>query len=218
MISKAYDSAEPGLFTRSVWLAPLVLMLLLLATELGGEPLRELLRYDRAAIAAGQWWRLLSGNFVHLGWYHWFLNELGLLVLVLLCPERLSLMVLARRVLLIGTAMALCLYAFVPRLQNYVGMSGVIHGLFVLGLLPQVRRRDLVSLGCLVFLLGKLGYEQFAGAPVSDETAIGGSVITDSHFFGALSALVYALLFGNWRGRERGNRAALPPQTATDPG
>lgn len=175
-------------------------MLLLLMTELGGDWLRDLLCYQRSAIAAGQWWRLETGNFVHLGWYHLLLNELGLVVLVLLCGERLSLWVLARRVLLIGLMMALCLYAFVPRLQNYVGMSGVIHGLFVLGLLPQVRRRDLVSIGCLIFLLGKLGYEQFAGAPLSDETAIGGSVITDSHFFGALAAFAYAFIFGNWRG------------------
>jgi len=201
------------MFSRSVWLAPVALMLLLLAIETGGEPLRALLSYDRAAITGGQWWRLLTGNFVHLGWYHWFLNELGLLVLMLLCPERLSVVVFARRVVLIGLAMALCLYAFVPNLHHYVGMSGIIHGLFVLGLLPQVRRRDLVSLGCLIFLLGKLGYEQYAGAPVSDETAIGGSVITDSHFFGAAAAFVYALVFGNWRGSERGNRdgAALAP-------
>jgi rhomboid family GlyGly-CTERM serine protease len=200
MISKASDSAEPGLFSRSVWLAPVALMLLLLVTELGGDSVRDLLCYDRVAIGNGQWWRLLTGNFVHLGWYHLFLNELGLIVLVLLCPERLSLLVLARRIALIGLAMSLCLYAFVPRLHDYVGMSGVIHGLFVLGLLPQVRRRDLVSLGCLIFLLGKLSYEQFAGAPVSDEAAIGGSVITDSHFFGAIAAFVYALIFGNWRG------------------
>ena len=35
-----------------------------------------------AAIAGGEWWRLLTGNLVHLGWWHLFLNEMGLLVLV----------------------------------------------------------------------------------------------------------------------------------------
>lgn len=217
MIPKASDNAEPGLFVAAVWRAPVALMLLLVATELGGAWLRDLLCYERGAIGAGQWWRLLTGNFVHLGWYHLFLNELGLVVLVLLCPERLTVGVLARRVVLIGLAMSLCLYALVPRLQNYVGMSGVIHGLFVLGLLPQVRRRDLLSLGCLIFLLGKLGYEQFAGAPVSDEAAIGGSVITDAHFFGAIAAFGYALIFGNWRGGpERGIRAGASARRAAE--
>jgi rhomboid family GlyGly-CTERM serine protease len=207
MISNASDSARddslPAPFSRQVWLAPLLLMLLLLATECGGEPLRGLLRYDRVAIESGQWWRLLTGNFVHLGWYHWMLNEIGIAVLVLLCPQPLSIGVLARRITLIGLAMSGCLYFFVPNLHSYVGMSGVIHGLFVLGLLPQVLRRDLISLGCMLFLIGKLSYELFAGAPVSDEAAIGGSVVTESHFWGAVAAFVYAAIFDAWRGRER---------------
>ena len=212
MITKASgppsDSrARPG-FAPAIWRAPVALMLLLLGTELGGDALRALLQYDRAAIAGGQWWRLLGDSFVHLGWYHWFLNELGLVVLVLLCPQPLSLFELARRVVLIGLAMALALFWLTPGLQTYVGMSGVIHGLFVLGLLPQIRQRDLVSLGCMLFLVGKLIYEQFAGAPVSDETAIGGHVVTDSHFYGAIAAAIYAAVFGSWRGE--------PPATAPE--
>lgn len=190
--SGTYDKRGDGPFSPAVWRSVLILMTLLLIIEVGGDALRTLLRYDRAAVDAGQWWRLLTGNFVHLGWYHWFLNEMGLAVLVLLCPERLGIAELTRRVLVIGMATTLGLHCLVPGLNRYVGLSGVIHGLFVLGLWPQVLKRDLVSLGCLLFLLGKLGYEQWAGAPVSDEAAIGGSVITDSHFFGAMAACVYA--------------------------
>lgn len=203
MITNGPAGTAPDALGWRVWAAPVALMWLLLLTQLGGEPLRLALRYDRAAIEAGQWWRLITGNFVHLGWYHLLLNELGLAVLVLLCPERLSLAVLARRVLLVGTALTLCLWWFVKDLRDYVGMSGVIHGLFVLGLLPQVLRRDPVGIGSLLFLLGKLGYEFFAGAPISDEAAIGGFVVTESHSFGALAALVYAVIFRSWSGQER---------------
>lgn len=181
--------------TLQTWAAPLALMLFLFATELGGAPLREAWRYDRAAVDAGQWWRLLTCSFVHLGWYHWFLNEMGLVVLVLLCPQRVAPLEWLRRLLVLCIGMALCLHFFVPRLHSYVGMSGVIHGLFVLGLMPQVLKKDLIALGCLLFLLGKLVYELYAGAPVSDETAIGGSVITESHFYGALAAFAYGLVF-----------------------
>ena len=203
MIANASDSAETASFSPQNWLAPLILMLILLGTECLGEFGRHWLSYDRAGLAQGQWWRLLTGNFVHLGWYHWMLNEIGLAVLVLLCPQPLSIAVLARRVAFIGIVMSVCLYVFSRTLENYVGMSGVIHGLFVLGLLPQVFRRDLISLGCLVFLLGKLSYEQIAGAPLSDEAAIGGFVATDSHFFGALAAFAYALIFRTWNRVER---------------
>lgn len=194
MITKASDNAAMPAFAAAVWRAPLLLMALLLLTELGGVPVRALLGFDRTAIEAGQWWRLLTANFVHLGWYHWFLNELGLVVLVLLCPERIRVLTLLARVAFMGILMSLCLYGFTPGLSRYVGMSGVIHGLFVLGLLPQVRQRDLVSMGCLAFLIGKLVFEQIAGAPLSDESAIGGHVVTESHLFGALAAALYAAL------------------------
>ena len=101
----------------------------------------------------------------------------------------------ARRVLLLGIGMSTGLYLLVPGLPAYVGMSGVIHGLFVLGLMPQVLKKDLIALGCLLYLLGKIGYELYAGAPVSDEQAIGGSVVTESHLYGSISAFVYGLVF-----------------------
>lgn len=203
------DRMIPDSLYRSpaVWGPPLVLMLFLLLLETLGNSGREWFSYDRAAMEAGQWWRLLTGNFVHLGWWHWFLNEMGLLVLVLLCPERLSPAIWLRRLLFLGLGMSLGLYFFVPELGNYVGMSGVIHGLFVLGLLPQVAKKDLIALGCLLYLLGKIGYELYAGAPVSDEAAIGGSVVVESHLFGSLAAFVYAFIFNCYRRTETWSRS-----------
>lgn len=199
-----------------VWRFPLALMLVIAVLGLGGEPWIEALRYDRAAIAAGEWYRLITGNLVHLpgntiewqgfrfhGPWHLFLNELGVLVLVLLCPERLSAAVWARRVILLGLGMSLGLYFFAPSLRWYVGLSGVMHGLFLLGLMPQALKKDIVALGCIVYLLGKLGYELYAGAPVSDEQAIGGKVALDSHLWGAISGLVYGLVFQSFWKPER---------------
>jgi rhomboid family GlyGly-CTERM serine protease len=200
----------------AVWGSPLALMALIALLALGGEPWIDALRYDRAAIAGGEWWRLLTGNLVHLpgntivwegfrfhGPWHLFLNELGVLVLVLLCPERLSAAVWARRVILLGLGMSLGLYFFAPSLRWYVGLSGVMHGLFLLGLMPQALKKDIVALGCILYLLGKLGYELYAGAPVSDEHAIGGKVALDSHLWGAISGLVYGLVFRSFWKPER---------------
>jgi rhomboid family GlyGly-CTERM serine protease len=190
MIAVAYRS-------RDVWLSPAVLMALLAVLALGGEPVREALRYDSAAIEAGQWWRVLSGSFVHLGWWHLFLNEMGVLVLVLLCPDALSPAVWIRRVLLLGIGMGLGLYFFVPGTRWYVGMSGVIHGLFLLGLMRQiVIERDLIAAGCLTYLVGKIGWEMYSGVPVSDEAALGGKVLVESHLYGTLSAVLYGFIFG----------------------
>ncbi|MFA5937872.1 MAG: rhombosortase [Sinimarinibacterium sp.] len=177
-------------------------MLLLAGVEVFGDAGRVLLQYDRSAVLDGQWWRLLTGNFAHLGWYHLLLNEMGLLVLVLLCPDALPVHVWARRLVLLGTGMSAGLLLFVPKLSTYVGMSGVIHGLFVLGLVPQVLKRDLIALGCLLYLIGKIGWELYAGAPLSDEAAIGGRVVVESHMFGTLSALIYGVVFRSFWGKE----------------
>ncbi len=196
---------------------PLALMLLLLLTELLGDAGRAWLSFDRDAIANGQWWRFVTGNFVHLGWYHWLLNELGLLVLVLLCPQVLPWRIWLRRLFCLSLGMTLGLYLFVPELRNYVGLSGVIHGLFVLGLMPQVLKRDLIALGCLAYLLGKIGWELVAGAPVSDEAAIGGRVAVESHLFGVLAAFAYGMLFRSFTGREARRPApkSIPGSTHT---
>jgi rhomboid family GlyGly-CTERM serine protease len=182
-----------------VWVVPLVLMALMALLELGGDPLRELLRFDRGAIHAGQFWRLLTGNFVHLSWWHLFLNELGVLVFVLLCPEPIETSVWLRRLVLLGLGMSAGLYFAAPKLTHYVGLSGVMHGLFVLGLGRQVLQKDLIALGCLAYLIGKLSWELFAGAPLSDEAAIGGRVALESHLWGAISALIYGVVFQSFR-------------------
>ncbi len=182
--------------SRAVWLPPLVLMLLVLALGAAGEGVIDALRYDREAITAGEWWRLLSGNFVHLGWWHLFLNEIGVVVLVLLCPDRLSWAVWVRRLLLLGIGMSLGLYWMVPSVRWYVGLSGVMHGLFVLGLGRQVWvQKDLIAAGCLAYLVGKIAWELASGVPVSDEAAIGGAVLVESHLYGTLSAVLYGLVF-----------------------
>lgn len=217
MITKLSDSSAPTppqdsignpWLDLKVWGAPLALMILIALLALGGEPWIEALRYDRVAIEAGEWWRLITGNFVHLpgntiewegfrfhGPWHLFLNELGVLVLVLLCPERLPALVWLRRLLVLSIGMSLGLYFFAPELHGYVGLSGVMHGLFLLGLAPQALKKDIVALGCILYLLGKLGYELYAGAPVSDEHAIGGKVALDSHLWGAVSGLIYGIVF-----------------------
>jgi len=62
------------------WLLPGAVVvlagLLLLAGELGNE----WLRFERSAIASGQFWRLLTGHLVHLGVSHYFLNAAGLVL------------------------------------------------------------------------------------------------------------------------------------------
>jgi len=190
--------AEPSPSSPRVWGPPAALSLLCLLLTMAGPHLSQILRYDRAAVAAGEWWRLFSGNLVHLGYWHLLLNVLSLALLVLLCPERLSVAEWLRRLLVIGTGMSVCLYYFAPEVRTYVGLSGLVYGLFALGLGRQALRRDEIAIACLVFLAARITWELVVGAPASETELIGGGVVAQSHLYGICTALVYALLVCAW--------------------
>jgi len=195
---------EPSPSSPRVWGPPAVLSVFCLLLTLAGPQLTQILRYDRAAVAAGEWWRLLSGNFVHLGYWHLLLNILSLVLLVLLCPERLSPLEWVRRLVVIGVGMSLCLYFLVPSLATYVGLSGLIYGLFVLGFLRQALVRDEIAIACLVFLAARITWELVMGAPDSETELIGGGVVAESHLYGICSALAYALAVYLWHKVKKG--------------
>jgi rhomboid family GlyGly-CTERM serine protease len=203
--------SEPSLSSPAVWVPPALLSAVTGLLLLGGDTALHWLRYDRAAVAAGEWWRLLSGNLVHLGWWHWFFNVLSLVLLVLLCPERLAALEWLRRLLVLGLGMSLGLYFLSPGVQTYVGLSGLIYGLFVLGLGRQALRRDEIAMVCLAFLAVRIGWELVEGASAAETRLLGGQVVAISHLYGVLSALLYGLAAWGWgkvSGLQRGGSAA----------
>jgi len=171
--------------------ALLLVLALLLSPQLGGDPVRLALRYDRAPIAAGQWWRLVTGHFVHLDLHHALLNSAGAVLMWALFARD-------------YTAWKWCLILFAsvvgidagfwwrdPGLEWYVGCSGVLHGVMAAGTIAHLRRRDPDGWLLLGFLVLKLGFEQthgplpFAGGGVA--------VVVDAHLYGALAGGLCAL-------------------------
>ena len=159
--------------------------------ELGGEPVRAALSYQRAGIAAGEWWRLLTAHFVHLDASHALLNSLGLVLMWALFARDYSPLRWAAIYLVSALAISVGLYVFDPQLEWYVGASGALHGVMSAGTLAHVRRGDLDGWILAAFIVAKLSYEQFAGAmPFSGA----GNTVVDAHLYGAIVGLVLALL------------------------
>lgn len=169
----------------------LALCALLVLPELGGESLRSAWRYERSAVAAGEWWRLLTAHIVHLGAEHAVLNALGLVLMWALFARDYT----ARAWLAIVLASMVLIDAGFwlrdTKLEWYVGSSGVLHGVMAAGTLAHVMRRDLDGWILAAFLVGKLAYEQLSGSLPFTEG--GAPVVVNAHLYGAIGGLLGSL-------------------------
>lgn len=190
---------EASLRAPSAWALPMALVIVSGLLEAGGASVNEALRYDRAAVADGQWWRLLTANLVHLSAWHWLLNASSLVLLVLLCPERPRPVEGLVRVLLIGVGITVWLHVFVAGVVGYVGLSGLVYGLFVLGFGRQIAAGDRFAIVCLGFVVIRIAWECRYGVPDAEVRLIGGQVIAESHLAGAAAATLYGLATGAFR-------------------
>jgi rhomboid family GlyGly-CTERM serine protease len=176
---------------RRGWLLLGVCVALLLIQS-GGTPAQLALRYDRDGLAAGQWWRLLSAHVIHLGFEHALLDMAGLALMWALFARDYS---ASAWVWILGLSVVgvdAGLWLLSSTTQWYVGSSGVLHGVLAAGAYAHLRARQPDGWILALFLIGKLVYEQSAGAlPLT----AGGAVIVDAHLYGATAgALAAALL------------------------
>src|SRR5215475_12989230 len=84
-------------------LALLAIAVLLLVPEINGDLARATLRYERAAVASGEWWRLITAHFVHIDLEHALLNIMGVVLMWAIFARD-----LAPRQWLIVTIVVLC--------------------------------------------------------------------------------------------------------------
>ena len=180
----------------------------LLLPQLGAGAATNALRYDRASIATGQWWRLLTAHIAHLGLHHAILNMVGLVFLWALFAREWRPREWAVIILLVAAAIDGGLWFRDPQVAWYVGASGVLHGIMAAGVLACLRRHD--PLGWLMagLLAAKLAYEQLHGAlPFAGR---GVPVVVDAHLYGALAGFA-AAGFLAWTGsRSRRPRRGGP--------
>ena len=169
--------------------ALLVVCAVLLLPELGGDAGRVLLRYDRAGLAAGQWWRLLTAHVVHLGLEHAALNSLGLVLMWALFARDYKPGQWVSITLASIAAIDAGLWLRDSTVSWYVGSSGALHGVMTAGTLAHLRRRDLDGWILAAFIIVKLTYEQSSGALPFAE---GEGVVVNAHLYGALGGVAVA--------------------------
>ena len=178
----------------SAWLIPVAVIGISGLFALGGDEVRDWLRFDRGLIDAGQYWRLVSGHFVHLGVSHFLLNSCGLLLVWYLVGQHLS----AANWLFIAAASILVMdigfWLFEPQLYWYVGLSGLLHGILAAGIVAALRHDRTMALILATLVIVKLAYEQLLGPLPGSEASSGGSVVVVAHLYGAIGGVVAAVV------------------------
>ena len=154
--------------------------------------------YNRAAIAGGQWYRLITGHLTHFGVSHLVWDVAVLLGLGVVCglrEPRKTCWAIAASMLLIP----LTLLWLQPDLMIYRGLSGIDSALFglLLVLLAKQQKKGFagVLLLALAAFIAKLGYEIATGhALFVDSQAAGFSPVPLAHLVGLLCGVGVSIL------------------------
>ena len=170
-------------------LALLLACVLLVLPTLAGEGGQALLRYERNALAQGQWWRLLSAHLVHLDLRHALLNAVGLALVWALFVRDYSMKAWLAIVLGAMAAIDAGLWLADSTVQWYVGSSGALHGAMAAGALARLRSGQREGWLLAGLLAAKLLYEQALGAlPFSGSDP----VVVDAHLYGVAGGAAVA--------------------------
>ena len=161
----------------------------------------ETLRYDRAAVAAGEGWRIVTSQFVHAGTEHLAWDVAATLALGLAVAAR-----SVRRFLLIVGASALAIplavHAALPGLDTFCGLSGIASALFASYAVTTVaagvrdRRWGLVVTTSIVgaAFAAKLAFEATTGAAVFVDLDANSLVpVPMAHLLGAAIGVVFTV-------------------------
>ena len=142
---------------------------------LGGDAAREALRWERAALVHEPW-RIVTAHLLHLDGNHLILNLAGFAALWALVGDTWRARAWSFAALFIACVIGVGLLAS-PSLQWYVGLSGVLHGLLVMGAIGLRHEWRAGAALIAVFLVLKTVSEATLGAPEP-------STIVAAHWWG----------------------------------
>jgi rhomboid family GlyGly-CTERM serine protease len=192
------------------WRIPGILCVFGLLAAIAGSSADEWLRFDRELIAGGQAWRLVSGHLVHLGWTHLLLNLAGLLLVWFLVGSELN---TRQWLVVLGICFAAVsggLWYLDADLRWYVGLSGVLHGLLIAGLLQSFSTRSPETVAVTLALCAKLAYEQLQGPLPGSQDIAGGPIAVNAHLYGFVAGGLAGILI-----RRKVHKRATDPGAKT---
>ena len=175
----------------SQYLAPLILLMDALLCFLFDNQLSEYFIYNRSSLSDHQYWRLLTGHAFHTNYAHFLLNTLAIVLLWALHGQFYSLKQYLSLILSSALIISIAIYYFSPEMQRYVGLSGILHALFIWGALQDIQHKDKTGYLLLLGILIKIAHEQFYGASEDVALLINANVAIEAHLWGGISGILF---------------------------
>lgn len=166
----------------------------------------EVLEYERDSVAAGEFWRLVTGQLVHWSTAMLVADVAVLLVAGFLLARR-SPRVLMLCLPLSAAVVGAAVHFLSPELIRYRGSSGIASALVIACALDLVHEGGAsrgAGIAASAFFGGKLAYEVATGTSIASGTLPPGVVVAPvAHLAGAASGTVAWLVAASVRQRDR---------------
>jgi rhomboid family GlyGly-CTERM serine protease len=176
------------------WILPCGITAAAAALFLAGPQATHALRYDRAAILAGEGWRLVTAHLVHADAPHLAWNVAGLLLVWFLFAREYSIRGWLGILFASTVATDLGFLLLDPGLEWYVGFSGVLHGCMAAGLVAWLRTvRDPLTVIIGALFAAKLVWEHIVGPLPFTAASMSLPVVYEAHTYGALGGALAGL-------------------------
>jgi len=176
------------------WILPVGIAAVATVLFMLGPQATEALRYDRAAVLAGEGWRLVTGHLVHADAPHLAWNVVGVMLVWFLFAGEYSLRGWFGVLLASTVATDLGFLLLEPDLDWYVGFSGVLHGCMAAGLVSWLRAaRDPLTVVVGALFAAKLLWEHVAGPLPFTAGSMSLPVVYQAHSYGALGGTLAGL-------------------------
>ncbi|MBO1254855.1 rhombosortase [Alteromonas sp. 5E99-2] len=153
-------------------------------------PFIQLFEYDKHALLNGEIWRSVTGHLFHSNFNHLVLNIGGLFLLWGLHGEKYKNSRLLFLFLFISVFISTCMLFFTTDITRYVGLSGVLHGMFVWGACDDIRKGYKTGYLMIIGSLIKVASEQWNGPDPELGKTINATVAIDAHLYGVLAGII----------------------------
>lgn len=146
-----------------------------------------------SSIDSQHYWTFVTANLVHTNTAHLLLNLAGVAVLWAVHGYSYVVTNYLFQFIIFGVAVTIGMFLFSSNITWYVGLSGILHGVFVVGAYQDIRHKIKFGWWLMLGIWLKIAYEQYFGANQTLKNLIEANVAVDAHLYGAMAGTIWVL-------------------------